>query len=171
LAKAAVAVQRYGVTGLIIDPYNEIEAQMPNNTTEHQYIAKLLSKCKRFAKSHQVHIWIVAHPTKQTKDKDGNIQVPGGYDISGSANWLNKADNLIVVHRPAGNNMTEIHIKKVKPKYAGRQGICNLTYDRDTGIYSVPEADAVQMQYAKEKPKTNKNAIEAREYNSDLEIF
>lgn len=43
-----------------------------------------------------VHVWFVAHP-RQLREWKG--QPPNLYDISGSAHFINKADNGIVVHR------------------------------------------------------------------------
>jgi hypothetical protein len=37
---------------------------------------------KRFAKAFRVHICVVAHPTKSSKDGDGNYKMPTLYDIS-----------------------------------------------------------------------------------------
>lgn len=83
LEKAKVAVYRYGIRGLVIDPYNEIEHQRGPGMQETEYISKMLSRLKKFAQTYGLHIWIVAHPTKMTKDKEGKISVPSLYDISG----------------------------------------------------------------------------------------
>lgn len=142
LEKAAVAVFRYGINGIVIDPYNEIEHQRPANMTETEYVSTILSKIKRFAKNHKLHIWIIAHPTKMLADKDGKIRVPSLYDISGSANWVNKTDNGLVIFRSEdASNQTEIHIKKIRFKHVGKRGQCALNYDKDTGRYSVPPTD------------------------------
>ena len=51
---------------------------------------------KRFAQMYGVHVWFVAHPRQM---QNWNGQAPSLYDISGSANFINKADNGIIVHR------------------------------------------------------------------------
>jgi len=61
LEKARAAVMRHGVRGLVIDPYNEIEHHRPASVTETEYVSQLLGKVKRFAQSHDVHVWFVAH--------------------------------------------------------------------------------------------------------------
>lgn len=43
-----------------------------------------------------VHVWFVAHPRQLREWKGG---APNLYDISGSAHFINKADNGVVVHR------------------------------------------------------------------------
>ena len=47
---------------------------------------------KKFAKSWQVHLIVVAHPSKINRNKDGSLPVPTLYDISDSAHWYNKPD-------------------------------------------------------------------------------
>ncbi|KAI7742292.1 hypothetical protein M8C21_027698 [Ambrosia artemisiifolia] len=94
LAKAAVL--RYGVNGLVIDPYNELDHQRPSNQTETEYVSHMLTSIKRFAQHHSCHVWFVAHP-RQLQQWTGGP--PNLYDISGSAHFINKCDNGIVIHR------------------------------------------------------------------------
>lgn len=132
-------VRRKGIRGLVIDPWNEVEHACPDNMSETSYISQCLSKVRRFARNHGVHVWIVAHPTKLFKDKDGNYPVPSPYDISGSANWRNKADNCITVWRDLDPETrdapVEIHIQKVRHKVVGKIGMAKLRYDRIAGRY------------------------------------
>ena len=44
LERAQDAVYRYGIRGLVIDPYNEMEHNRPNGRSETEYISQLLSK-------------------------------------------------------------------------------------------------------------------------------
>ena len=53
-----------------------------------------------------VHVWFVAHP-RQLQNWHG--QPPTLYDISGSANFINKADNGIVVHRVWNVEKKDLH--------------------------------------------------------------
>lgn len=64
--------------------------------SETEYVSQMLTKIKRFAQHHDVHVWFVAHP-RQMRDWKG--QPPTMYDISGSAHFINKADNGVVIHR------------------------------------------------------------------------
>jgi twinkle protein len=142
LDKAKQAIYRYGVKGIVIDPYNEIEHKREAGFNETDYISKFLSKIKRFAKVNDVHIWVVAHPAKMQKDKDGIVQAPGLYDISGSAHWVNKTDNGVVVHRSNDSKGgTEIWVRKVRFKWIGRQGKCNLIYNIAKGLYYTPKSE------------------------------
>jgi len=131
-------VMRHGIRGLVIDPYNEIEHRRPANMTETEYVSQLLGKVKRFAQQHGVHVWFVAHPSKLQRENSGSRPVPTLYDIAGSANWVNKADLGIVVHRDHDKDpaRTEIHIRKVRFKSVGKIGGMALRWDRATGRYA-----------------------------------
>jgi twinkle protein len=108
LAAAKGAVLRCGIRGLVIDPYNEIEHKKADGQNETEYVSQILNKVKRFAQAHGVHVWFVAHPAKLYRDKaGGELPVPTLYDISGSANWVNKADVGIVVHRDSDRDPTK----------------------------------------------------------------
>lgn len=130
-------VLRKGIKGLVIDPWNEVEHQRPSGMTETEYVSASLGKVRRFARSYGVHVWMVAHPAKLQKDKDGNYPIPTPYDISGSANWRNKADNCITVWRDFSDQSgsVEIHVQKVRFRENGKIGNCSLKYHRATGCY------------------------------------
>jgi twinkle protein len=48
---------RYGIRGLVIDPYNELDHQRPGAMSETEYVSQMLTKIKRFAQHHDVHVW------------------------------------------------------------------------------------------------------------------
>ena len=136
LETAAGAVLRYGIKGLVIDPYNEVESRRPSNMTETEYVSALLSKVKRFAQAHGVAVWFVAHPAKLYRTQDGPLPVPSLYNISCSANWVNKADVGIVVVRDWDTARVDIHVKKVRFKEVGHIGKATLYFDKVTGRYN-----------------------------------
>lgn len=138
-------VLRRGVRGLVFDPWNEIEHSRPRDQTETEYVGESLRAIRQFAKAHQVHVWIVAHPAKLLKDpKSGQYPVAGPYDISGSANWHNKPDAIISVWRErrpdVQTTMVDVHVQKVRSKYVGRLGKVELQWCRITGRYADPTA-------------------------------
>ena len=137
LDKARSLVARDGIRVLVIDPWNEVEHSRPSGMSETEYISVALSQIRRFARKHDVAVFVVAHPQKLIKDKDGFYPVPNPYDISGSANWRNKADNCFAVWRNLADDRypVEIHIQKIKFKICGKIGKVDLTYDKLTGIY------------------------------------
>lgn len=140
IEKARAAVLRHGVRGVVVDPYNEVEHGRPANMSETEYVSQILGRVRRFAENHGVHFWFVAHPRILRRDKaDGPMPLPTLYDISGSANWANKADIGLVVHRPDPINdstRAEIHVRKVRFKSEGKIGGLSLRWDRASGRYS-----------------------------------
>ncbi|KAK9909228.1 hypothetical protein WJX75_009173 [Coccomyxa subellipsoidea] len=137
LGLARAAVLRYGIRGLVIDPYNELDHQRPVHMNETEYVSQMLTKIKRFAQHNDVHVWFVAHP-RQLQGWKG--EPPNLYDISGSAHFINKADNGIVIHRnrdpeQGALNHVKVLVRKVRNKAAGTIGDCILEYDRSTGRY------------------------------------
>ncbi|KAL4011835.1 hypothetical protein IC575_028898 [Cucumis melo] len=141
LAKAAVL--RHGVSGLVIDPYNELDHQRLPNQTETEYVSQMLTKVKRFAHHHGCHVWFVAHP-RQLQNWSGSP--PNMYDISGSAHFINKCDNGIVIHRnrdPENGpiDLVQVCVRKVRNKVAGTIGEAYLEYNRVTGEFSDAAGD------------------------------
>jgi len=102
----------------ILDPWNELESARPKTMTETEYIGECLKLIKAHAVMNNMHIIIAAHPTKLTKQENGSYPIPTPYDISGSANWYNKADICFAVYRQHSSgildNKTEIYIQKVR---------------------------------------------------------
>lgn len=141
LSVARQLVLRRGVRAIALDPWNEIESSRPQHQSETEYVGECLRNIRVFAKSHQVHIWIVAHPRQLLKDtKTGQYPVVGPYEISGSANWHNKPDVCISVWRERrpdiASTEVQIHIQKVRSKYVGRIGMAPLLWNKVNGRYS-----------------------------------
>lgn len=139
LSKAKIAVLRYGIKGLVLDPWNELDHSRPPGLTETEHISDCLTKIRRFARVYGLHIWVVAHPTKLQKGLDGNYPVPSPYDISGAAHWRNKADNCICVWRDLAETTdeVEVHIQKVRFREVGKVGMATLKFNIVTGRYGV----------------------------------
>lgn len=130
-------VKERGIDCLVIDPWNELDQVRQAGVTETEHISMCLSKLRRMARILDIHIFVVAHPTKLYRDKDGKYPIPTPYDIHGSAHWRNKADNCITVWRDVGaeTSETEIHIQKIRFREVGKVGRVILFYDRVTGRY------------------------------------
>jgi len=126
LKKARAAVFRYGIKGLVIDPWNEIE-HLYGRMNEAQYLAQSLSKIREFASTNQVHIWVIAHPRILHRDKEGKYAPPTMYQISGGAHWRNKADFGLCLHRKKdGSNTTTAYIQKVRFADNGSEGYVDM---------------------------------------------
>lgn len=143
LEQARIAVMRWGIKYLVIDPYNEIEHHRTADQREDLYISQMLMKVKRFCAYHGVTCFFVAHPTKLRKRDDGSVPIPNLYDISGGANWRNKADFGITIHRDDYERPPQSHIivNKVKWEWLGRHGQAVMFYDPATTRYSDNASD------------------------------
>lgn len=131
LEKMEVAVTRFAARIFIIDPWNELEHDRRPGESETEYTGRAIRALKRFAKAFKVHICVIAHPTKSVKDGDGNYKMPTLYDIAGSANWYNKADLGVIVHR---ENEDDTLIKVQKSRYhdiLGKPGEVRMHYSLD----------------------------------------
>jgi twinkle protein len=129
---------RYGIRGLVIDPWNEIEALHPAHVSETEHISQSLKKIRVFARERDIHVWIVVHPQKLYRADDGKYPVPTLYDCHGSAHWRNKADNGIVVWRDLSgqdSDEVEIHVQKVRFRQIGQRGKAVLYYNRTCATY------------------------------------
>ena len=134
LDKSKYLVRKRGIKALVIDPYNRIENEQ-HQLNETQYVSQLLDKLQNFAVRNDVLIILMVHPTKM-KPLDGAIPVPTLYDCSGSANFYNKCDFGIVVHRDKVKEIVEIRVEKVKFKWLGHTGKAYFKYDVNNGRYA-----------------------------------
>lgn len=138
LDRAKSLVYRKGIRGLVIDPWNELEHSPPQGQSETVYIGNVLKTIRQWGRRHGVHVWVVAHPMKMQREKDtGNYPVPTMYDISGSANWRNKADNGVCVWRDFSDSekAVQVHVQKVRFRQVGKIGMANLKYQPVTATY------------------------------------
>lgn len=135
LERAKFLVRRKGIKVLVIDPFNRLEDES-DGQKETKYISRLLDKLTFFAQQNDVLVILMAHPTKLPKDKDGVPVAPTLYDISGSANFFNKADFGIVVHRNPLEETVEVHVQKVKFKHLGTCGTAVFKYNLTNGRYN-----------------------------------
>jgi len=116
------------VNMVVIDPWNEVEVGAPpSGMNESAYIGKCLSNIKIVAAKYNIHFFIVAHPVKSTKTKDGKPNKVTLYDISGSSNWFNKVHNGFILHRTwddkTGNKgIVDMRIAKIKDRRFGKVG-------------------------------------------------
>lgn len=127
-------------TGVIVDPWNQLEHHRPASQTMTEYVSQTLSAVIDLVREYNLHLWLVAHPAKMRKNADGKYPIPTPHDIADSAHFWNKADNCITVWRDQveGSQDVDIHVQKVRWKHIGRIGLATLNYDRVTGKYNEP---------------------------------
>ncbi len=128
LRLAGIAVRRHGAKMVVLDPWNEVEHKRRRDESETDYIGRAIRAIKLFAKTNDVAFWLIAHPTKP--HADARKGPPGLYDISGSANFANKADYGLTYHRKSfDRNEAEIIVTKVRMGLPGKRGSVPVTFD------------------------------------------
>jgi len=117
-----VSIQ-HGVKFFYIDPFNFLE-----DAYDYKQLGQSLTKMTQFVKNHNVHMFVVAHPKKPQRNKDGSYPKFTLYDVSGTADWYNKTYNGIVVQRnyseksPVNTDMVDVYVEKVKRRLNGSAG-------------------------------------------------
>lgn len=117
--KMKAAVIRFGADLIVIDPWNELDHVRPPDLTITEYTGLAIKRFKKFARTYNVHVMVIAHPAKMRRDKDGQFPTPTLYDISDSAHWVNKPDLGLVVHKAESGNAL---IMVQKCRYKGKIG-------------------------------------------------
>lgn len=136
LELAKVAVMRDGVRLLVIDPWNEIEHKRRSDENETDYTGRAIRALKRFARLYDCAVWLVAHPRKP--QMDGKLRIPTLYDLSGSANFANKADYGIVIHRERmDDTIVTVRVNKVRMGLPGKCGDVVLDWKHATSSYEL----------------------------------
>lgn len=137
LDRARIGVRRFGLKGIVIDPYNMIDSRRDGNKREDEHIRDLISECKSFCRAHDVAMWMVAHPNKLRKEpSDMGYQAPSLYDVSGSAHWYNMCDVGLVVHRDFETETTRVITRKIREQGVyGQIGEAFFKYDMTRKTY------------------------------------
>ena len=130
LEKGADLVNRYGIKGLLVNPWNCLEHLKAAGQSETDYVSECMTSLLNFGVKYGVHIFLVAHPTKMFKDeKTGKYKVPSLYNISGSAHFFNKTYNGLCVYRDYDTNIATVYIQKIKWYWLGKLGWVAFSYD------------------------------------------
>lgn len=135
---AEESIQMYGIKCVVIDPFNKIGYTKTNNITED--IGSVLNKITAFAKRNNVLVFLVAHPTKPAERKISKAEVPSGFDIAGSANFLNMSDVVLTVYRNQDDEASKskeckVMVSKVRDNDYGQEGSAYFKYNTYSGIY------------------------------------
>ena len=122
LRKAAELVKRKGIKCLVIDPFNKVRDVDSRTEDVNRYTMEYLQKIEIFAKKYDVLVFIVAHPTKMYKDKDGKIEEPTMYNIKGGGEWYDASYHGLLVHRDYEAKTVKAKVLKVKFQNLGENG-------------------------------------------------
>ena len=136
LRKGAELVKRKGIKCLVIDPFNKIRDIDCKTEDVNRYTMEYLTKIETFAKKYDVLVFIVAHPTKMYKDKDGKIEEPTMYNIKGGGEWYDASYHGILVHRDYEAKTVKAKILKVKFQNLGENGAeAHFTWEPRSGCF------------------------------------
>lgn len=140
LEVSARALQQYRINCIVIDPWNELDHSRPNSMSETEYVSNALSQVRSFARLNSVHIFVVAHPAKLSRLKDGALPVPTPHDCSGSSNFWNKSDYALCVWRDFTDQTGEVHvyIQKARHRWVARLGRVSLFHEQATNRFVDP---------------------------------
>lgn len=140
LALAKLSVMKYGTKILVIDPYSKLRV---DSEQEHKFIRNMLNDIGEFAARYNVHVFIVAHPTKVEMfargKKDGETKIKNyppvtPYMIKGAAEWYNSADFILSLWKNVELEDSPLRVYCFKSKYfhiARSNEYCELNYNFD----------------------------------------
>ena len=136
LRKGAELVKRKGIKCLVIDPFNKVRDKNATSLDVNTYTMEYLTKIENFAKKFDVLVFIVAHPTKMYKDKDGQIEEPNMYNIKGGGEWYDASYHGILVHRDYDAKTVKAKVLKVKFQNLGENGAeCHFKWEPNSGSF------------------------------------
>ena len=143
LRKGAELVKRKGIKCLVIDPFNKVRDVDCKTEDVNRYTMEYLTKIETFAKKYDVLVFVVAHPTKMYKDKDGRMEEPTMYNIKGGGEWYDASYHGILVHRDYENKTVKAKILKVKFQNLGENGAeAHFKWEPRSGCF-IPNEPAV----------------------------
>ena len=144
LKKGAELVKRKGIKCLVIDPFNKIRDVDCKTEDVNRYTMEYLTKIEVFAKKYDVLVFVVAHPTKMYKDKDGKIEEPTMYSIKGGGEWYDASYHGLLVHRDYENKTVKCKVLKVKFQNLGEnQAEAYFKWEPKSGCF-IPNESAVE---------------------------
>lgn len=131
-AEMESAVLHHDCQVFVLDPWNEVEHKMQKGELETDYVGRTLRRLLRKVRRLNTLMIIAAHPTKLSGDEKPDL-----YKISGSANWKNKCQHGVIIHKPSKHsNSVEITVEKSKDWEAmGCPGSIWMDFNRDKCDY------------------------------------
>lgn len=171
-------VKEKDIQGVVIDPWNELESEVPHGMFKGDYIGSCLKRFRSFCKAAHVHGWIVAHPSKgasqamkRTMDDEGKRPVVRLSDISDTAHFENKCFVGVSVWRDPGDpdrsSETKFYVLKHRTEGVGKIGSVTLSWNETSTQYSGPDKSLIGTEFPLERLKRQldrgfyKNWVEA----------
>lgn len=111
--------EEYGITALLIDPYNFFKV----TGNGYSFNNDMLSKMRVFSETY-CSVYVMAHPSSQVprenKDNTGYLKAPSKYSIQGGADFPYRVDDFFVFHRIVNHEDSDVRrtmqviVEKVK---------------------------------------------------------
>lgn len=159
----------YGINFFVIDAWNKV--QMPKGLSGKDGIDQTLTRLTSFCQTYNVHIFLIAHPTKMKKlEKTGKYEMPTLYDVSGSADFKNQTHNGFTIYREFADENSEgfttFSVQKIKFDFQGEIG-CDFkfNYHLPTGRYYVDGSNPANFDLTIQQVVTD----EEINFNSEFE--
>ena len=142
LQKATSLVRKMGIKILVVDPFNFIEKENGTYMSENAWDSHVVGCLRDFAMEHNLLVFLVAHPRKVEMQLDGRKRRITMEDISGTADFGNKADYCFCVDRDDEHKIVTVSIDKVRRKMYGSKGKqVYFSYKKYCGRYVPCEQD------------------------------
>lgn len=149
LDKEQKLIHRYGIDGVIVDPWKNLRHNRGSMTLD-EYIQNKLNDQVKFTISNNIVKIISHHPPTPDEYKNTELQCPSPFKLIGGQVWFSTTYSMIAAHRRRGgglsNTLTEIHVQKNKyEKIAGipteKHSPILLKFERNTNRFLEPNGD------------------------------
>ena len=139
---AKYQIRKYGCDALILDPWNDL-MDKGNGISKTDDINDALLRILNFAHRQNVTCFVMAHPTKQERKKDGTFPKTTLNDISGGAHFRNRADFgfILIRHKhddpdnTIGMDYTEFVLEKSRFNNIATIGTTYMRYQVGSGRF------------------------------------
>lgn len=143
LERCRSMVRKYGIRILVIDPFNFIEKENNAQRSENAWDSHVVGALRNFAIEYGVLVFLVAHPRKVEMQIDGRKRRITMEDISGTADFGNKADYCFCIDRDDEHHLVTVYVDKVRRKQYGSKGRhAHFVYQPFNGRYIPCKVDA-----------------------------
>lgn len=164
----------------IIDPYTGLDREM---SYEGNY--RFMNDCRQFVNVTGKTLYINTHPTSESGRSsniypkghrfEGHLKAPNKNDIEGGKSFLNRCDDMFVIHRMIKEKtmkyVTEIHVEKIKNTDTGGMHtpieepvFCDFNYGIGFKINGIDPLDSYRCKNIYDISKLKLNVID----NDDL---
>ena len=105
---------RFGINIFVIDAFNKVKRKNSESLGE---ISETLARITLFCQAYNVHVFLIAHPTKMKKNEHGEYDPPDLYSVKGSGDFRDQTHNGLCVHRLYNSQEREVAIINLKAKF------------------------------------------------------